>query len=432
MKKIVVSLIAFLGFVILLKSQPVVCGYDIVLEKLEQEGKLKNYSRIFEAAKLRGAESRQARNEEIYTIPVVVHVVWKEEEQNLPDSVILSQIEVLNEDYRRLNPDAGNIRSVFENMVGDPGIEFHLEQIVRVQTDTLFEFDLLSNGLPDYVKKSDFGGSDAYPTDKFLNIWVCHLQPLTVLGIPIGLVLGFAYPPEGLDHWPEDVAAPDGSVDGVVIDYRTFGRNSQFEITMPELEEAIHTQGRTCVHEVGHFLGLRHIWGDALFGDGCEVDDGVTDTPNTSSQSMFDCDTEKNTCDGDEFPDMIENYMDYASEDCMNSFTKGQIDIMRGVLQGPRCHLVGACSPTQTHQAEPGQFSIYPNPVADLLKIDLTGLEKIPDLLIIKNALGRNLLEIEKPAAIMELQVDHFPSGLYYVEIITDAQKLVKPIVVSR
>ena len=142
-------------------------------------------------------------------------------------------------------------------------------------------------------------------------------------------------------------------LDGVVIDYRVFGRNSPFELDLGQ-GTPIVTQGRTPVHEVGHYLGLRHVWGDGgglLGGDSCMEDDGVADTPNSGSQANFDCDPTRNTCIDatDDLPDMIENFLDYSSEACMNSFTMGQIEIMRGVLENERCMLVDACSVLSTN-----------------------------------------------------------------------------------
>ena len=93
--------------------------------------------------------------------------------------------------------------------------------------------------------------------------------------------------------------------------------------------------GMACVHEVGHYLGLRHIWGDPITGSGCEVDDGISDTPNQNAASQFTCNFDLNSCTDNplDYPDMVENYMDYSSDDCMNMFTLNQSSIMRAVLE---------------------------------------------------------------------------------------------------
>ena len=135
---------------------------------------------------------------------------------------------------------------------------------------------------------------------------------------------------------------------GVVIHYTTVGKNNPVANDDNMIENNI---GRTAVHEIGHYLGLRHIWGDAnpLFGggDGCSLDDGILDTPNAADQAGYICDLNKNTCNNDNFgssgidlPDMIENYMDYSPEACQNIFTNGQINVMRNILEICRPNLI--------------------------------------------------------------------------------------------
>jgi len=343
-------------------AQQLICGDGILKNYLER-----NYPEYMDRVRTTFEEARiygtpPYRSQEIYTIPVVVHVVWNAEEENLHDSIIIDQIRILNEDFRRLNPDAENLRSIFWDRVGDPGIEFELVAIERVQTTALFTPTL--TGLPDQIKRSENGGSNAWDPERYMNLWVCKLQPLTVFGIPLGQVLGYAYPPANLDNWPEGSSAPSPEVDGVVVDYRIFGRNNTLEID-PGTGESVSGYGRTAIHEIGHYLGLRHIWGDVLFGDGCGQDDGIEDTPNQASASNWACDTTRNTCIDpvDDLPDMIENYMDYSDERCMNSFTNGQIAVMRAVLAGPRNGLVQPVS-TRDHLLEQN-YSIYPNPSAE-------------------------------------------------------------------
>jgi hypothetical protein len=100
--------------------------------------------------------------------------------------------------------------------------------------------------------------------------------------------------------------------------------------------------GRACVHEVGHYLGLRHIWGDPLFGDGCSVDDGLSDTPNQNAASQFSCNHNLNSCTDSpvNYPDMVENYMDYSNDGCMNMFTVNQSIVMRAILELARPGLI--------------------------------------------------------------------------------------------
>ena len=333
--------------------------------------------------------------QDILRIPVVVHIVYATADQNLADELVHDQIAILNRDYRRQNADTTDTREEFLPFAGDTGIEFYLatidpngnptDGITRTQTSVdnfsplggidfqsiiaeiqacgVTVIDLLlgtaltpaqeacvnavlgSLGGFDAVKFDEEGGKNAWPTDRYLNIWVCNLND----GGGLGLILGFAYPPAEAPNWP---AGSSGNLDtdGVVLHYQAFGGPNN--PTLGALAGPVG-QGRTAVHEVGHYLGLRHIWGD---GD-CTQDDGIADTPPAADQSQQDCNYAKNTCDETpDFPDMIENYMDYSDEDCMNMFTRGQIAIIRSMLEGPRAGLLESLEP----QAPVAAFSYLP------------------------------------------------------------------------
>lgn len=323
----------------------------------------------------------KAGGDSILRVPVVVHIVYNTSIENVPDAAVHQQIDILNRDYRRQNADSTLTRTVFKPVAGDAGIEFYLAQIdpdgnpttgiTRTQTSVanfsplsgidIFEIinqilacginplDILT-GAPltpaqeaclnsvlaglggfDAMKFADQGGKNAWPTDRYLNIWVCNMDD----GSGVGTVLGFAYPPAVAPNWPAG-SAGTAETDGVAIHYPVFGGSANPALTTALA--AVVGEGRTCVHEVGHYLGLRHIWGD---GD-CTQDDGIADTPFSDSASQQECDYTKNSCvDAPvNLPDMIENYMDYSDEDCMNMFTHDQIEIMRAMLLGPRVTLL--------------------------------------------------------------------------------------------
>src|SRR5690606_39460427 len=122
--------------------------------------------------------------------------------------------------------------------------------------------------------------------------------------------------------------------------------------------------------EVGHYLGLRHIWGD---GD-CNEQDGIDDTPNAADQSNQDCNFANNTCTDNigtlgDLPDMVENYMDYSEETCQNSFTLGQIDMMRSIIENYRWELVNG-TPASFNEDEAFQLQVFPNPSTSLVFIN--------------------------------------------------------------
>ena len=247
-----------------------------------------------------------------------MHVVYNNEAQNISDQKIFDQIEVLNQDYRRQNSDASLTRSEFLDVAADAGIEFYLAEfdpqgnptngIVRTQTSqTSFILSLFDGSFK--MKHSSDGGSDAWDTNQYMNIWVCNLA---IFGFPA--VLGFATPPDGAPNWPSGSAAESADEDGVVVHYEVFGPDPGASGTL-----ATVNKGRTATHEVGHWLNLPHVWGGGNSpGDAtnCNIDDGVQDTPNTKGSSS--CTLSANTCNSDDaywggpMIDNVENYMDYS------------------------------------------------------------------------------------------------------------------------
>ena len=177
----------------------------------------------------------------ITRIPVVVHVVWKTATQNISDAQITSQIDVLNRDFRRSNSDVSSTPAPFLPLTADARIEFYLANVDPggAPTTGITRFNTsLDSFTDDRVKARATGGADAWPADRYLNIWVCQLEP----------GLGYAQFPGG-----------PAATDGVVILHSAFG-------TKGTAVPPFHL-GRTATHEIGHWLNLYHIWGDD--GTGC-------------------------------------------------------------------------------------------------------------------------------------------------------------------
>ena len=419
----------------LLKAQdikaPHGCGYDHYVHLLDQK-----YPGFHEAAQIKAnpLSLRSPENLDVYTIPVVVHIVWNAAAENIPDSLINGVIDVLNEDYRRLNADADLIRDTFADVVGDPFIEFELAGIERVQTDTTFSLSIFGDGLPDNVKTSIGGGSDAWDTEKYLNIWVCNIEG--------GSLLGYAYPPANLDNWPQDASAPSPELDGVVVHYEVFRRSGSYTASglLGLGERTIPVRGRTVTHEVGHYLGLRHIWGDGLLSiiglPDCSTDDGVADTPNQGASSQFACDPEQNSCDdGDlQMPDMFENYMDYSSEDCLNSFTNGQIAIMRSVLENERSGLIDGLSTSTVSIEDTQTFKVYPNPAHDQLYIETLDLKADHYQLQLFDMQGRVLRSLatqQNSNLTQRVDISDLPTGLYGLRIHTKGKRYYQKVMIN-
>ncbi len=390
-----------------------ICGYDHVLDVNDARypGYKKAVNQTFDQALASVRHDIYTRGDEVFNIPVVVHVVWKNQEENLSDSIIRSQIRVLNESYRLQNANKNDIRDIFKDLQADAGIEFTLHEIKRVNTNASFALSL--TGLPDKVKKSSDGGSDANNPDRFLNIWICRIQPIPILGAQI---LGYAYPPVDLSNWPAGSEAPSKELEGVVIDFRVFGDNNPNKLVLNG--KTYDALGRTTVHEVGHYLGLRHIWGDGggLFGgSSCNVDDGIADTPNQGAQTAGICDKTLNTCVDmtDDLPDMIENYMDYSAESCQNTFTNEQIGLMRSVLQNQRKLLVNTSSDDiMTHE-----WVASPNPATSTIQIAGQNGTLINNI-IIKDIFGNTLkLYSAFYSSVATIDMSGLPQGQYFLYV---------------
>ena len=427
MKKLLL-LPALLFCVFTAGAQYLPCLYDLAVEHMENQypGYREHVQRGIQGA----LEDSRAKNEdELYTVPVVVHVVWKETSENIPLDRIEAQIDALNKAYRRQNADTVNTREIFYPVVGDAGIEFVLVDVIRVQTNEFFQptFTFAGITLPDKVKRTAQGGSDAVDPIHHLNIWICAIRPLTILGNQ-SPILGYAYPPAGLPHWPAGASAPSLDLEGVVVDYRVVGDSLSYQAyglgPLP-------MRGRTMVHEVAHYLGLRHISGDGLLGllgiNDCDADDGVEDTPQQGRQSQFICNHQQNTCDdgpGD-LPDMVENYMDYSLETCQNSFTQGQIDIMRAVLEGPRIGLLNSPSSTNDANDLADKVSVFPNPTYGLLQMQFPGQRL--DRIVLLTPAGKALRVLRGPFFdTHQLDLQGLPAGMYFLRMEQDGQVAVK------
>lgn len=236
------------------------------------------------------------------TIPVVVHVLYSNAAENIPDAQIRSQIDVLNEDYNLKNTDAKLVPTLFTRLKADIGVRFELAQVIRKYSARE------TWAVNDNMKFSTGGGSDAVDPAHNLNIWVCDLKG----------ILGFSYYP--------GVPAP---YDGVVISTWAFGRSGRLY--------ADYNKGRTTTHEVGHWMNLHHIWGDATCGDDLVDDTPLHNAPNYGCPDF----PHLSTCSGTPV-EMTMNYMDYTDDACMYMFSKGQKDRMLAVFApgGPRASFV--------------------------------------------------------------------------------------------
>ncbi|WP_299758712.1 M43 family zinc metalloprotease [uncultured Pontibacter sp.] len=425
------------------------------------------------------------------TIPVVFHVLYSDEVENISDEQIKSQLEVLNADFRRRNSDAVNTPSYFAPYAADTRIEFCLASlnmkgdsttgITRTQTYRT-EFNFVN----DYIKKADSGGAASWDTDRYLNIWVGNIKDN---------VLGYASKPgTTLPH-----------LDGVVLHYTAVGAAPANKF------DSVYNLGRTATHEVGHWLGLEHIWG----GDdaSCSDSDGISDTPNQETYTTDCTGGIEISCDNSPYGNMYQNYMDYSNDACMNLFTQGQAAYMNAILSTSRNQLLyslacanairsgfglaqesdtlavagqsiqfaatpegvratewfwefeGGVPATSTQQnpvvtyPQPGQYDVkltvsngtvsdtevwedfvyitvndlivYPNPTADYLYIEQPARVLVRQVELI-NSIGKTVLTAEARNRTLQLDLQRLPPGIYFLRLTSTNGTEIKRVSITR
>lgn len=342
---------------------------------------------------------------EIITIPVVVHVLFNTTDQNISDARILSQLAVLNKDYRMLNTDRSLVPAAFLPRAADSKIMFCLAQVDptgRPTSGINRKYTSKAYFLADDGMKSEAaGGVAAWNSDQYLNIWVCRI---------FGRTLGYATPPGG-----------DPAVDGVVINFDVFGNVGPVKTGFDK--------GRTTTHEVAHWLGLTHIWGDELCGD-----DGVFDTPTQKSYN-YGCPVfpKMSSCSPDANGDMYMNFMDLTDDACMNMFTTGQKNKMRGnfalngrrnaMLRSYQCDSSLASGAPLPQDSLPLVFdqnlvSVYPNPAHDVVTISSNQPATLKNKMAqVFSVQGRPVYQQLLQSKTDQINIQHLPPGMYILRV---------------
>lgn len=355
-------------------------------------------------AHLRAAYKQSTAGEygptEVRIIPVVFHVMYNGNAENITKATILAQLKTLNEDFRARNKDTQNIHPEFKHLVADAYYEFRLasydengqptDGIERIKTTRTTNAD-------DSIKLGH-----QWNPKHYLNIWV--VKSINSDALPPGsIIAGYAHFPFDLPYSPQN--------DGVVVDYRYVGLGQ-----------------RTLTHEIGHFLGLYHTFQGACWGG-----DEVYDTP-PALKANFGC-RDTNSCHNDEpdLQDMIENYMDYA--DCKYLFTPQQVERMHGASDLYRYSLssqnnllatlgttVGIRTPVETTTTP--EIALASNPVEGMIRLSSESDRSFAALLEIHDLNGRLLYRqrINIPDGKAELSIDpqagsRLTSGLYFLKI---------------
>jgi hypothetical protein len=381
------------------------CGTEAYQERIRQEFPLSLIQKgipvslsIAGSSTASGPDTRQ-----MITIPVVVHVLYNNESNNLSEAVINRQIEILNRDFNLAGDDASKIPSAFSPRAGVANIRF---QLAKVDPDgratTGIDRKKSSRefwGNDDKIKDPAFGGVKPWDSRSYLNIWVGNLVP--------GL-LGYSSAPGG-----------PAERDGVVIRANVFGGGG-----------GSFSMGRTAVHEVGHWLNLKHLWGDGECGS-----DGVDDTPqqrryNQGCPSFPKLNT---TCgDGNSAGEMFMNFMDFTDDACMLMFTSGQISRMRetfaagGLRESIRFSralgepwnkgVTATPAAGGTVSAEVS-ISVYPNPASSNITLSSKGSSLAGTRYTLFTLDGRRIQEGMLSNENASISVASLKPGLYFVKL---------------
>lgn len=349
----------------------------------------------------------------VVTIPVVVHVVYANSTENISATRVNEQIQVLNEDYRKTNADISSLPAAWQSIAADCEIQFCLaardpngnwtDGIERVST-TVSTFNTNDN-----VKYASSGGANAWDSDVYLNLWVCDLG---------SSLLGYAQFPGGA-----------AATDGVVIHYRYFGKTGAI---------APFNKGRTATHEVGHWLALRHIWGDD--GGSCSGSDFCADTPNQANETYgtYAAGTVlTDACTGSSPGYMWCNYMDYTDDGSMYVFTTNQKTRMWAVLNGSRVSLqtsLGCVINSMQELSLANVFNLYPSPTNGQVTLDF-GIAAPSDYdITVYNTLGEQVKTIHVDMLserTLSLDLRDQAAGIYFVEVRNKAEKVTRRIVIQ-
>ena len=345
----------------------------------------------------------------VVTIPVVFHVLYKNSAQNISDAQILSQLTVLNNDFKKLNADFNTVvPSAFRSLGANLEITFckatrtptgaTTTGITRKQVSSSFDLE------QQYYTTA---GELAWDPKKYLNVWIGRFNDPTTLG--------FALLPSSAGE----------DFDGLCIGDQFFGTTGT--------ASAPFNKGRTATHEIGHYFGLLHPWGDDGIPCGNPYvdeftpsnDDRVADTP-TTNNPYFGCPAfpnNANACGTTANGSMFMNFMDYVNDACMAFFTTGQKAITQNTLASARLSLLtsNGCGTLDLTEVQAiNAISIYPNPVTQYFMI--TSPQTPIDEVELYNAIGQ-VVKTQKLAQDNNIiNIEEFATGTYYLRIYSKGQ----------
>jgi hypothetical protein len=391
------------------------CASSEYEEYLQETNKKRISRNTFETwLSQKTAQRHTAKNNSgtaIMTIPVVVHIIHSGDaigqDENISDEQVLSQITVLNEDFRKLADTHG----FNDNPAGaDTGIEFCLAQTNPDgnATNGIIRHEYSSDGWPYEAIEGTLKPNTQWDPQRYFNIWIVKFTG------EYAQVLGYAQYPtaSGLEGLYD---SDDNGTDGVVIGYKYFGSE---DIYPGGTYDAPYNLGRTATHEIGHALGLMHVWGDDY---GCTGDDHCSDTP-VASEPNAGCPHGHDSCTQYDGTDMVENYMDYTYDYCMNIFTQNQKERILTVMQNSprRASLLSStvCQSTAgLKQYGLNGISLYPNPANSMFTIAIPQNAATPDAYTIYNSIGQVVGSGKFASHQQPVDVSTYANGIYFIRI---------------
>ncbi len=419
-----------------------VCGQELMIQqavKNDPSFMTRLYKAEADAAMLPLAGQKTTAQS---AVPVVFHLLLTQYQFNSMGGEagikarINSQLAVLNKDYQRLNPDNANVPADFMPLVGNPGIEFKLATVDANGNATPgFDYKIITNGANfdangacKDAKYASSGGIDIWNPDRYYNIWVCTIAPITG-----GSVLGVATPPAG------SLITFAQAEQGTVLDYRAFGEKGATQVVGPFYPAA--GRGRTLTHESGHFFNLYHTFG--VYG-ACSTD-FVGDTPNQEAAT--------NGCPAFPLVDactttspgvMFMNFMDYSNDDCMNMFSQGQVTRMQQTFaaNGPRAELFShpelttPMAPTGVKEtaALDHSLNISPNPGNGFFVLQVKGGYNLKNVMVV-DGMGKEIFRAngnDLSAMNNMIDISRQPNGMYFVKCIFDEGTVTEKVIVNK
>jgi hypothetical protein len=362
---------------------------------------VQNFVRLHESSRISSNISGKT-----ITIPVVVHILYHYPAENISDSIARTQIVALNRDFRKLNSDTTRIPEAFKPLAEDCGIEFQLATVDPKGQSTsgiIHKYTPITKWtMDDKIKLSSEMGDDGWDPKGYLNIWVGALDQF----------LGYS-----------SVPGDPSEKDGVVISNAAFGIS----------RGGAYGNGRTAVHEIGHWLGLRHLWGDADCGD-----DGVADTPQQQTYTNGCPSSVRISCNNAPYGDMYMDYMDFTNDACLVMFTKGQKQKMRALFEpgGARVSILSSTAlgrPVSEQIPLPDSppywlhVKIYPDPASTELTINVEfDTRWVGKELQVINIAGQLQFRKTISSKVQKLDVSKLKPGLYFIRAEMQGEKIME------